>query len=260
MPPLPPIDTFPYLNLVCTECEWQKKVFKEQLTEEAKEYFNNRSIGWLFNELECKECNSESLNYYDENNNLVLGGEYPKVCGLGGHQIPIMQLQANPAKQNCIHCQEEAQTENAEPLIPQLINGGPCKLCIRKRLEDPVRFAHRIGRLEYHKGTDGLERIRCSLNVYMKPNSCRSSRYRAPDDDIREVRLDNPYFDIFLEDVIQEVTEIAAPTPPDPEPDQVLSPESEVIENIDEELEIFSLKLEELNEAFLRLKEKIENS
>mgnify|MGYP000091265247 CR=1 FL=1 len=258
MPPLPPIDTFLYLNLVCTECEWQKKVFKEQLTEEAKEYFNNRSIGWLFNDFKCKQCDSEFINYFDKEDNPVLGGEYPTVCGLGGHQIPIMQLQANPARQNCIHCQEEAHTENTEPLIPQLINGGPCQQCISKRLEDPVRFAHRIGRLEYHKGTDGLERIRCSLNVFMQPNSCSFFRYRTTDDNIREVRLDNPYFDIFLEDVTQELEHRG-----DPIPDAIIEPETnpepEVIENIDEELEIFSLKLEELNEAFHRLKEKIDN-
>jgi len=259
MPPLPPINPFPYLNLVCTECEWQKKVSEEQLTNEAKEYFNNRSIGWLFNDFKCKQCDSEFINYFDKEDNLVLGGEYPKVCGLGGHQIPIKQLEANHARQNCIHCQEKAHTENAEPLIPKLINGGLCNNCINARQADPANNAHRQGRLEYHIGEDGVEWVRCSMYAYMVNGACLYRRHRVPDDNIFEVTIDDPYFDIFLEDVTQELEHRG-----DPIPDAIIEPETnpepEVIENIDEELEIFSLKLEELNEAFLRLKEKVENS
>jgi len=87
---------------------------------------------------------------------------------------------------------------------------------------------------------------------------CIYRRHRVQDDDIFEVTIDDPYFDIFLEDVTQELEHRG-----DPIPDAIIEPETnpepEVIENIDEELEIFSLKLEELNEAFHRLKEKIDN-
>lgn len=261
-----PIQPYPSLSIECQNCNWQKDVSLDNFTEDAKDFLNGKSIGWLFKSFSCGICSEAHFLICDEEGELLLGGDDISICRIGDHQIPLPQRHADPNKSSCIHCLEkrEKSSQDAPRVLPRLINAGPCPNCTKANQSDPIEYAHRKGVLRYHLDNAGVAWAQCSIWAFMKKGTCRFRRPLTPDDNVQESdTYDEEYIEIFKEDIFED--DNLSNSRSEGIPDLVSTPnfrepaDKLIDENLEKELKSFSIKLEELNKAFEELKEKLSN-
>ena len=192
--------TYQSLQLTCTNCNWEKSYPREDFSEEALEFLNAKSIGILYELFECEVCGTHRVSVFHEKE-IIFDFNDLKMCQLGNHPIPQVQLSATPDRVSCVYCLEENENESIVPdLTPRLINSQSCPTCNTIRERDPVNNSHRNGHTEVRlRNDDQGPYICCSLYEKYKEGSCRHIRDIRESDDIEypELAIECPVLYLF---------------------------------------------------------------
>ena len=103
--------TYQSLQLTCTNCNWEKTYQREDYSEEALEFLNAKSIGILYELFECEVCGTNRVSVFHEKE-IIFDFNDLKMCQLGNHPIPQVQLSATPDRLSCVYCLEENENES----------------------------------------------------------------------------------------------------------------------------------------------------
>ena len=246
--------TYESVTILCQNCDW-KKVYKAELfTEEALEFLNGKSIGIIYPLFECEVCGTNKLSIF-HNNECLFDVDNIRVCQLGRHPIPQVQLKIHPDRISCVHClQENENNQNIPDLRPQLLNSEPCPTCHTMRNRDPQGNSHRVGRTEVRlNNEDKTPYICCSLWQIGKEGSCSYIRSVRESDEIEFPKIiDTPVWELFI-DANDSDDNASNEDKDDAEPEQ----NGMEIANLNDEKEI-AFYIEEINHKLEEIKELLE--
>jgi hypothetical protein len=248
---MPPIEPYSEIEVRCEPCNLNKIHQSDDFTDEALEYLNGQSIGLLYDKFKCESCGQSVTLYTGEQ--LLFDKNNLRYCQIGAHPIPNPQLEINPDRTNCVHCdQENEDAVDVPPLVPQLINSQPCSICEDKREEDPLRYAHRTGRTEIRiNNDDGNLYIACTLFQMYVTDMCSYRRDIGVGDQIENIDINRTQdldIQLFRDEEINDDHELET---------QELPPEEIDLEDVLEKIEN---KFEELKGLIKELRELVDKN
>jgi len=242
------IQPYSEIKSVCEVCSRSQSYKSHLFTPEALEYLNAKSIGLLYSKFRCDICEETVTLYSDEE--LLFDKQNLKFCQIGAHPIPNPQLEIDPGRKNCVHCDQKNEDEvSIPPLVPRLINSQPCPKCTAKMREDPKTYAHRTGTTEIRLNSTTLEvYVCCTLYPRFNLGGCSHARGIEEGDEIENIEI-NAYLGFDVELFAEE--EVTANTLNiDREKNSNNSEKDDLLEKIEnkfEELKKLMKKLREMN-------------
>ena len=248
---MPSIEPYSEIEVRCEPCNLNKIHQSDDFTDEALEYLNGQSIGLLYDKFKC-ESSGQSVTLYT-GEQLLFDKDNLRYCQIGAHPIPNPQLEINPDRTNCVHCdQENEDAVDVPPIVPRLVNNQPCPTCRTMRNQDPVGNAHRTGTQEIRLNNDtGEPYVCCSLYPHWNPGGCPYTRNIWDTDVIEDREINRTQeldIQLFRDEEINDDHELEA---------QELPPEEIDLEDVLEKIEN---KFEELKGLIKELRELVDKN